>query len=35
LFGPCALRKESWQTLLRERYGEHFLQRKHDRGAAE
>ncbi len=35
LWSSCALRKESGQPLLRERQGEHFLQREHDRGTAE
>src|SRR5260370_6699603 len=31
----CDLRKERGQPLFRERQGKHFLQREHDRGAAE
>src|SRR5713226_3897743 len=35
LFRCCALGKECRQPLFRERQGKHFLQREHDRGAAE
>src|SRR6266850_5494354 len=32
---PCALRKEFRHPLFRQRQGKHFLEREHDRGAAE